>query len=360
MEPPHTPLPAFTTDDDRWRAVISRDPAADGAFLYGVITTGVYCRPTCPSRRPRRDNARFFSSTAEAEAAGLRACKRCRPGDGGGHAELVARACRLLETTDETPDLAGLAAAVGLSRHHFHRVFTAETGVTPKAYAEARRAERLRQQLDGGATVTEAIYAAGFGSNGRFYASSTARLGMTPGRFRDGGADTRVRFAVGQCSLGAILVAATDRGVCAIELGEEPDELVRSFQDRFHQADLVGGDEGFEALVARVVGLVERPERSTDLPLDVRGTAFQERVWRALQEIPPGTTATYTELAAAIGAPTAVRAVAGACAANRLAVAIPCHRVVRTDGSLSGYRWGVERKRALLEREARAARSVGA
>jgi AraC family transcriptional regulator of adaptative response/methylated-DNA-[protein]-cysteine methyltransferase len=352
---------AYTGDDERWAAVIGRDPAADAAFVYGVTTTGVYCRPTCPSRRPRRDNTRFFTSTAAAEAAGLRPCKRCRPrrGDGGdpGHAELVARACRLIEEADEPPDLAALAAAVGLSRHHFHRVFVAETGVTPKAYAEAERARRLRRQLDGGTSVTDAIYAAGYGSNGRFYASSTARLGMTPSRFREGGVGTEVRFAIGRCSLGSVLVAATDQGVCAIELGDDPDALIRDFQDRFHRADLVGGDAAFEALVARVVGLVERPRDAavTDLPLDVRGTAFQERVWRALQAIPPGTTTTYGELAQALGVPRAVRAVAGACAANKLAVAIPCHRVVRRDGSLSGYRWGIERKRALIERERPAA-----
>jgi AraC family transcriptional regulator, regulatory protein of adaptative response / methylated-DNA-[protein]-cysteine methyltransferase len=265
---------------------------------------------------------------------------------------LVARACRLIEEADELPDLAGLAAAVGLSRHHFHRVFTAETGVTPKAYAEAHRARRVRDQLDGGATVTDAIHTAGFGSSGRFYATASARMGMTPSRFRRGGTGARVRFAVGQCSLGAILVAATDDGVCAIELADDPHELVRSFQDRFHQAELIGADPEFEALVARAVGLVERPGAPSTLPLDVQGTAFQERVWRALQAIPPGTTTTYAELATAIGSPSAVRAVAGACAANKVAVAIPCHRVVRTDGHLSGYRWGVERKRALLEREA--------
>jgi AraC family transcriptional regulator, regulatory protein of adaptative response / methylated-DNA-[protein]-cysteine methyltransferase len=269
-------------------------------------------------------------------------------------AELVARACRLIEEAEEPPALADLATAVGLSRHHFHRVFTAETGVTPKAYGEAHRARRLRDHLDDGASITDAVHAAGFASSGRFYATSTARMGMTPGRFRRGGAGTRMRFAVGQCSLGAILVAATDRGVCAIELGDDPDDLVRSFQDRFHQAELIGADPTFEALVARVVGLVERPEGPSDLPLDVQGTAFQERVWRALRDIPAGTTTTYAGLAAAIGSPTAVRAVAGACAANKLAVAIPCHRVVRTDGNLSGYRWGVERKRSLLEREAAA------
>jgi AraC family transcriptional regulator of adaptative response/methylated-DNA-[protein]-cysteine methyltransferase len=344
----------FATDDDRWQAVASRDPRADGAFLYGVTTTGVFCRPTCPSRRPRRENARFFASADEAAGAGLRPCKRCRPDGaaGGERAALVARACRLLEEADAVPDVATVAAAVGLSPHHFHRVFAAEVGVTPKAYAEAQRARRLRDHLTGPATVTDAVYAAGFGSAGRFYASSTARLGMTPGRWRDGGAGTRIRFAVGQCSLGAVLVAATDRGVCAIDLGVDPEVLVRGLQDRFDRAELVGADAGFEQTVAAVVALVERPDQPADLPLDIRGTAFQERVWRALRQVPAGGTTTYTALAGAIGAPGSVRAVAGACAANRLAVAVPCHRVVRLDGSLSGYRWGVERKRALLDREA--------
>jgi AraC family transcriptional regulator of adaptative response/methylated-DNA-[protein]-cysteine methyltransferase len=350
------PMQRFATDDQRWQAVVTRDPAADGTFLYGVTTTGVYCRPSCPSRSPLRTNARFFTTEAAAEASGLRPCKRCRPGQAAdANAELVERACRLIEEAADAPDLAGLAAAVGLSPHHFHRVFSAATGVTPKAYAEAQRARRLRGELDEGTSVTDALYRAGFGSSGRFYASSTARLGMTPGRFRQGGAGTEVRFALGQCSLGAILVAATDRGVCAIELGDDPEELVRSFQDRFHRAELLGGDEDFEDLVARVIALVERPDQPCDLPLDVQGTAFQERVWRALQDIPAGTTTTYTGLAAAIGSPSSVRAVAGACAANKLAIAIPCHRVVRTDGSLSGYRWGVERKRALIDREARSA-----
>jgi AraC family transcriptional regulator of adaptative response/methylated-DNA-[protein]-cysteine methyltransferase len=235
-------------------------------------------------------------------------------------------------------------------------VFAAEVGVTPKAYAEAHRARRLRAGLTGASSVTGAVYDAGFGSAGRFYASSTARLGMTPGRYRTGGAGEDIRFAVGSCALGALLVAATDRGVCAIDLGDDPEALVRAFQDRFDRAALVGDDPAFAALVAQVVGLVERPHErlpdQADLPLDIRGTAFQERVWRALRQIPAGTTTTYTALAEAIGAPGSVRAVAGACAANKLAVAVPCHRVVRLDGALSGYRWGVERKRALLDAEA--------
>jgi AraC family transcriptional regulator of adaptative response/methylated-DNA-[protein]-cysteine methyltransferase len=342
------------TDDERWQAVAERDRALDGAFLYGVVTTGVFCRPSCPSRRPNRGNVRFFTSAAEAGATGLRACKRCDPTGPGDHerrARLVAAACRTIEASLDPVDLDALAADAGLSRYHFHRVFKAATGLTPKAYAQAHRAARARDELGEQPTVTDAIYAAGFGSNGRFYAEAGQRLGMTPTEARRGGDGVDVRFAVGQCSLGAILVAATDKGVCAIELGDDPDVLLARFQDRFHRARLAH-DADFDELVARVVGLVEHPELGTDLPLVVRGTAFQERVWRALREVPAGTTTTYAEVARRIGAPTSYRAVAQACGANQVAVAIPCHRVVRTDGDLSGYRWGIERKRALLDREA--------
>jgi AraC family transcriptional regulator of adaptative response/methylated-DNA-[protein]-cysteine methyltransferase len=264
----------------------------------------------------------------------------------------VARACRLIETADEPPGLDALADSAGLSSFHFHRVFKAITGITPKAYAAAYRARRVRDELSRSATVTDAIYGAGFNSSGRFYATAPGVLGMTPTRFRSGGEGAAIRFAVGECSLGALLVAASDQGVCAILLGDAPDALVRDLQDRFPKARLIGGDTGFERLVAKVVGFVERPALGLDLPLDVRGTAFQQRVWQALRAIPVGATATYRDIARRVGAPKAVRAVAQACAANALAVAIPCHRVVRTDGALSGYRWGVQRKRALLAREA--------
>ena len=271
------------------------------------------------------------------------------------HAALVAGLCRHIESAERAPTLDALAARAGLSAWHLHRVFKAVTGLTPRAYAAAHRAARVRRELGRGASVTEAYHGAGYASSGRFYAEADAVLGMTPSAFRAGGADSTIRFAVGQCTLGAILVAQSERGVCAIGLGDDPDALLRDLQDRFPRARLVGGDAGFERLVARVVGCVEAPRIGLDLPLDVRGTAFQQRVWQALRDIPPGRTVSYTELARRIGAPQAVRAVAGACAANPLAVAIPCHRVVRHDGALSGYRWGVERKRALLEREADAA-----
>jgi len=339
----------------RWAAVLARDRAADGRFLYAVTTTGVYCRPSCPSRHARREHVRFYPTAAAAEQAGFRPCKRCRPHEPAPdvrRASIVAAACRAIERSQRPPSLRALAACAGMSRFHFHRLFSSLTGVTPGAYAVAYRRGRLRAALVRRSTVTEAIYDAGFMSSGRFYAAASAALGMTPTRFRVGGAGTSIRFAVGQCWLGSVLVAATDLGVCAIFLGDDPDALARDLQDRFPNAQLIGGDQRFEALVAKVVGLVEAPGLGRELPFDIRGTAFQQRVWRALREIPPGTTASYTEIARRIGAPRAVRAVAGACAANPVAVAIPCHRVVRHDGKVSGYRWGVERKRALLAREA--------
>lgn len=267
-------------------------------------------------------------------------------------AAVVAKLCRLIEAADRAPSLGQLARHAGWSPWHLHRVFKAVTGLTPKAYADAHKARRVRSGLARGASVTDAIHEAGFGSASRFYEKTDAVLGMTPTRYRAGGAGSQIRFAVGRCLLGEILVAASVRGVCAILLGDDPDVLVRDLQDRFPHAELLGGDAQFERMVARVVGFVEAPRTGLDLPLDVQGTAFQQRVWQALRRIPPGKTVTYAEIARRIGAPTAVRAVAGACAANALAVAIPCHRVVRSDGGLSGYRWGVARKRALLDREA--------
>jgi AraC family transcriptional regulator of adaptative response/methylated-DNA-[protein]-cysteine methyltransferase len=345
---------ALSVDDRRWEAVKCRDRSVDGTFYYSVLTTGIYCRPSCASRRPRRENVGFHASPADAERAGFRACKRCRPAEAGlaeRQASAVSAACRLIADAEEVPSLDALAAAAAMSRFHFHRVFKAHTGVTPKAYADALRATRLRDELAARDTVTEAIYGAGFNSNGRFYAASSALLGMTPTAFRTGGNGAAIRFAVGECSLGSVLVAATDKGICAIQLGDDPDALVHALQERFPKAQLIGNDEAFEQLVSRVVGLIEAPGSASDLPLDVRGTAFQRLVWQALRGIPPGERASYAEIAARIGRPKAVRAVAQACASNDIAVAIPCHRVVRTDGALAGYRWGIERKRALLERE---------
>ena len=350
------PTTNFATDAARWQAVIERDRRADGVFYYSVRTTGVYCRPSCAARLARRENVAFHASCDAAERAGFRACKRCRPNEpvGTPHAAAIAEACRLIATAEEMPSLDALASTAGLSRFHFHRVFKSVTGVTPRAYATAHRADRVRAELPKSRSVMQAIYDAGFNSSGRFYEASGAMLGMTPGSFRAGGSGVAIRFAVGQCSLGAILVAATTRGVCAILLGDDADGLVRELQDRFPKAQLSGGDHGFEQWVAKAVGFVEAPALGLDLPLDLRGTAFQQRVWQALRAIPAGSTATYSEIAQRIGLPRAVRAVAHACASNPIAVAIPCHRVVRIDGSLAGYRWGIERKRALLAREKRA------
>jgi AraC family transcriptional regulator of adaptative response/methylated-DNA-[protein]-cysteine methyltransferase len=341
--------------DPRWAAIVGRDPSQDAHFVYAVTTTGVYGRPSSASRLPRPEHVRFFDTAAAAEAAGFRPSRHLA-GDktavAAEHAAVVAAACRHIEAADDAPDLAALAATAGMSAFHFHRVFKAVTGLTPKGYADAHRARKVRAALDGGRDVTTALYDAGFNSNSRFYAAADGVLGMKPGSYRAGGSGATVRFAVGECSLGSILVAAGERGVCAILLGDDPETLVRDLQDRFPRAHLVGGDRDFEQVVATVVGFVEAPALGLALPLDVRGTAFQGRVWQALRDVPAGSTTTYTEIAARIGAPKAVRAVAGACAANRLAVAIPCHRVVRRDGDVAGYRWGVARKRALLAREA--------
>jgi AraC family transcriptional regulator, regulatory protein of adaptative response / methylated-DNA-[protein]-cysteine methyltransferase len=351
------PLPGDvpTANDPRWAAVVARDPRADGTFYYSVDTTGVYCRPTCGSRRANAVNVRFHRTTAEAERAGFRPCQRCKPDQPPleqVHAARVAEICQVIAAAEETPTLTALAKRAGLSPHHFHRVFKAVTGVTPRAYAVAHRSQRVRNELEKRSkTVTQAIYDAGFNSAGRFYETSGQVLGMTPTDYRAGGIDTEMHFAVGECSLGSILVAQSAKGVCAILLGDDPDALVRELQDRFPRATLIGGDVAFERTVAKVIGFVEAPALGLDLPLDVRGTAFQQRVWLALREIPVGSTASYTEIAARIGAPNGARAVAQACSANPLAVAIPCHRVVRNDGSLSGYRWGIDRKRHLLTRE---------
>ena len=345
---------ATTEQDPRWAAVRARDAAADGTVFYSVETTGVYCRPSCGARRANAENVRFHATAAAAEAAGFRPCLRCRPQEppsGEREAQLVARACRAIERADAPPLLATLAASAGVSRWHFHRLFKAETGVTPRAYATAHRARRMRDALTACASVTDAIYESGFGSSGRFYETSARRLGMTPTSFRAGGADTEIRFAVAPCDLGSVLVAFTARGVCAILLGDGGDALIDELRARFPRADVVAGGPDLDADVARVVAFVGEPGRGLGLPLDVRGTAFQQRVWQALAQIPAGTTATYSDVARRIGAPRGARAVAGACATNPLAVAIPCHRVVGADGRLTGYRWGLSRKQALLTRE---------
>jgi len=347
---------SFADEGARWDAVLARDARADGQFVYAVTTTGVYCRPTCASRRPRRDHVRFHPTREAAERAGFRPCRRCRPDQAGPAAEraaAIARACRLIERAEVMPSLDALARAARLSRFHFHRVFRALTGLTPKGYAAAHRAARVREALGRSARVTDAMYDAGFNSSSRFYAAAPGVLGMTPTSFRAGGTGAVIEYAIGRCSLGRVLVAATARGVCAVTLGDDPDALARDLARRFPNARLVAGNRRFGRLVARVVTLVEAPHRSVDLPLDVRGTAFQQRVWQALRAIPAGATASYGDIARRIGAPSAVRGVAQACAANPVAVAIPCHRVIGSDGSLTGYAGGIERKRALLAKEAK-------
>jgi AraC family transcriptional regulator, regulatory protein of adaptative response / methylated-DNA-[protein]-cysteine methyltransferase len=346
-----------TEADPRWQLVLTRDQSSDGAFVYAVKTTGIYCRPSCPARLAKPENVAFFDTCESAESVGYRACRRCTPNALSLRekaARMVAKACRLIERSDTLPKLEDLAASLDVSPFHFHRQFKAITGLTPKAYGLARRARRLRDELDDKEqNVTQAIYGAGFNSNSRFYENAKGVLGMTPTAFRKGGLNAKITFAIGQCSLGAILVARSETGVCAILLGDDPDELARELQDRFPKANLCGGDSLFEKIVAKVVGFIEAPELGLDLPLDVRGTAFQQRVWQALQKIPVGQTVTYTEIARRIGAPDSIRAVAQACGANTIAVAIPCHRVVRSDAVISGYRWGVQRKHALLKREAK-------
>jgi len=340
--------------DPRWTQIRTRDAAADGAFWYSVATTGIYCRPSCPSRTANPKNVAIHDSAAAAKAAGMRACKRCNP-DGASvaaaNATIIAKTCRLIEQSETPLPLSQLAAAAGLSPSHFHRRFKAATGLTPQAYAAATRIARLREALPAANSITETLYDSGFNSSRQFYEKSTANLGMTPSRYRAGGTGEQIRFAVGQSSLGAILVACSAKGVAFIALGDDPDALVKNLQTRFPKAELIGADENFESLIARIVGFIEAPAIGLDLPLDIRGTAFQQRVWQALQQIPLGQTLSYAELARKIGAPDAIRAVAGACAANTLALAIPCHRVIRTGGAISGYAWGVERKRQLLDRE---------
>jgi AraC family transcriptional regulator of adaptative response/methylated-DNA-[protein]-cysteine methyltransferase len=346
---------AYTTDEARWRAIEARDRAADGAFVYGVRTTGVYCRPWCPSRRPKRGNVALFDTCAAAEGAGFRACKRCAPSlvpAEPAHAAAVLRACEQIEVAEREPTLRELADAAGLSPFHFQRLFKAMVGVTPKQYAIGRRQQRLRERLREDASVTDAVFNAGFESSARAYADGVKLLGMTPGEYRRGAPGAVITAAVARCSLGWLLVAATERGVCAIEFGDGPEALWARLRERFPRAELREGDTEFGALLERVLAFVEAPRVALDVPLDIRGTAFQRRVWAALRELHPGERVSYGQLAERIGSPTATRAVAQACGANTLAVVIPCHRVVRGDGELGGYRWGLERKWALLTREA--------
>ena len=347
------------TDDKRLSAVFARDASSDGTFVYGVQTTGVYCRPSCPSRPAKRENIRFFSTPSEAKDAGFRPCKRCRPDrpTGHPHAEAIQLACEEIKTSEEEPGLTSLARTAGLSPGHFQRIFKTHVGLSPKRYAMAVRKQRFREELPKASSVTHAIYDAGYNSSSRAYADGDT-LGMTPGNYQKGAKGETIRFASAQSSLGPILVAATERGICMVEFGSR-DSLVEKLNARFPRADLEPAGDALADSVAKVVSLIDAPGDNVQLPLDIRGTAFQELVWQALRRIPLGQTVGYAELAERIGQPTAARAVARACATNGIAVIIPCHRVVRGSGELGNYKWGIERKRALLKREAAAGVTTG-
>jgi len=337
-----------------WEAVCEHDATQDGQWVYSVKTTGVYCRPGCASRRPLRQNVAFYGTNDEAEAAGFRPCKRCRPNEGSQaerHIAAVERACALIRRRDALPTLDELASAAGISRYHFHRVFKQITGATPRDWGKAHRLGRFADRLDAGEKVAEAVYAAGFGASSRAYEAAATGLGMTPAARAKGGRGETIRYTCVKTVLGWALVAATERGICMTALGDDKAPLEADLRRRFPAALIWPADDRLARWAERIVHFVTDPAEQPDLPLDIRGTAFQARVWRALQKVPPGKTATYTEIAAALGQPKAVRAVAAACAANKLALLVPCHRIVRRDGDLAGYRWGVERKRALLAAE---------
>jgi len=336
------------SDDQRWEAVLRRDRAADDQFVTGVLSTGIYCRPSCAARHPSRANVRFFASGAEARDFGLRACLRCRPDEVAADEAGVAKAIALIEAAEEPPSLEQLAQAAGYSPFHFHRLFSRATGVTPAAYARAHRAMRAERALKESDTVTEALYDAGYAAPARFYAEMPDRLGMTPSKWRDGGRGETIRWGVAPTDLGPLLVAATERGICRVAF-EEDDRVLR---EHFPNARIEKGGEALDGLLAEAVEFVSQPGRAMTLPLDVRGTAFQQAVWRELSRIPPGETLSYAALAARAGNPNAVRAAGSACGANPVALLIPCHRARRTDGSLGGYAWGLPIKRELLEREA--------
>ena len=349
--------------DSHWQAVLNRDKKFDGEFVYAVKTTGVYCRPSCASRTAKPINISFFETTSDAAAAGFRACKRCNPdGISFEHArnDAVNVACERIKSSTENLTLESLAETAGLSTYHFHRVFKSVTGVTPKEYQKAVQKSRVTEALGKNKTVTSAIFAAGFNSSGRFYEDADAILGMTARNYKNGGANEDIRYAVKPCKLGTasslIIVAATVRGVCAIEFGDSRDALTRHLRDRFPNANFKPADEIFKKWLTPILKYIEQPSTQArgllDLPLDVQGTVFQQRVWKALRDIPVGETRSYSEVAQKIGQPKAVRAVASACAGNEIAVLIPCHRVVRSNGELSGYRWGIDRKAELLKREA--------
>ena len=345
----------YRSDDGRWEAVVGRDQKAVGVFVYAVATTGIYCRPGCASRLPNRENVRFFETALHAEQAGFRPCKRCTPNlenESNASQQIIIKACQIIERAVQVPTLPQLAHQVGLSPYHFHRLFKKVTGITPKQYMVQKRMERARSKIQQDESITKAVYEAGFDSSSRFYETAVSSLGMTPSEFRDGGAEVTIWYAIEKSYLGYVLVAATERGICQIDFGDSVEVVQARLEKNFPRAEFLVDDPGFKATVAEVLSFLDHPEEGFNLPMDVQGTVFQRQVWDALQKIPAGSTASYTDIAAHIGKPKAVRAVARACAANRIAVAIPCHRVVRSDGTLGGYRWGIDRKRAVLRREA--------
>jgi len=342
----------------KWQQVLARDARQDGRFVFAVRTTGVYCRPSCPSRRPRRDSVEFFAGPRDAERAGYRACLRCKPTQISEQAQYVLRARQLLDNAEGVVTLAQLSKRVGLSPFHLQRLFKRATGLSPREYQSARRMLHVKTGLRKGADVTTALYDAGFSSPSRLYENTNQQLGMTPGRYRRGGAGTTIAFAIASTPLGRMLVAATERGLCAVRFGESAAELERDLREEFHAAELHRGDAAMGRYIEPLLASLNGENTTADVPLDVRATAFQKKVWETLRQIPRGETRSYSEIAREIGDPHAVRAVARACASNPVAIAVPCHRVVRRDGDLAGYRWGVERKRKLLEAEQHNGNSV--
>jgi AraC family transcriptional regulator of adaptative response/methylated-DNA-[protein]-cysteine methyltransferase len=339
---------------NKWQHVVARDARQDGRFVFAVRTTGIYCRPSCPSRRPRRDSVEFFANPNEAERAGYRACLRCKPTQISEQARYVAHARKILDGAESTVTLAELSKRLELSPFHLQRLFKRATGLSPREYQSARRVQQLKSGLRKGDDVTTALYDAGFGSPSRLYEQAPQQLGMTPGEYRRGGAGANVRYAIVATPLGRMLVAATDRGLCAVRFGETAVQLERDLRAEFHAAEVHREDKALREYVEPLLAAIRGESPTIDLPLDIRATAFQRKVWETLKKIPSGETRSYTDVAREIGEPSAVRAVARACASNPVAVAVPCHRVVRSDGELAGYRWGIERKKKLLEREQRA------